>query len=121
MDWSELAHRRASVLPASARDLARGFGQECLVCGHPTGDCVGESHSADGMTLLGSPEDLSGPRTLVHEDVWEDVRDRFGARTTVLRFAAGQTYSLARVEAHGGVRHSPVEEPRAPRPGAIGG
>lgn len=76
-----------TILPASR--------EPCPVCGHPTGDCTGESAPPKKIWGLGDiPSMAEGQTVLVGEDIWEEKEITPGVKTRVLVARAGSKIPL---------------------------
>ena len=67
--------------------------EPCPICGHPTGDCPGESESPD--SLVGWSDSPDGMRQVqmiyVEEDIWEERQITPGRTTKILKHRAGSS------------------------------
>jgi hypothetical protein len=84
--------------------------QPCLVCGHPTGDCVGESGPPVTIFGQGSSESLIDTQTiLVEEDIFEERQITPFTRAKVLVHRKGKYIPFREAEKLG-----LVERPKLP-------
>jgi len=71
----------------------------CPVCGHPTGDCVGDSGKPDHIVGFGPDE--PNPDTqqfIVEEDVWVERQLTPTVKTKVLVVPAGKVISVTQAK-----------------------
>lgn len=90
--------REERILGGDARFI-RASREPCLVCGHPTGDCTGDS---------GPPIRVLGPNIfpsmdheemfVVEEDVWETVQISKMTTTRVLVAKAGNPIPMSKAK-----------------------
>ncbi len=71
----------------------------CPVCGHPTGDCVGESPTSINMAGYENVESLKDKLTfIVEEDYYEEKQINDLLRNKVLVYKKGQTIPYKEAE-----------------------
>lgn len=74
--------------------------QPCPVCGHPTGDCTGDTENgAPPPRVQFAPLEKprpDDPTVLVPEDIWQDVQITSLTKTRVLVAKAGTYLPLAK-------------------------
>lgn len=73
--------------------------EPCPVCGHPTGDCVGDTPPSVAPRVQFAPLEkpqAKEPMVLVEEDIWQDVQITALTKTRVLVAKAGTQVSLTR-------------------------
>ena len=67
--------------------------EPCPVCGHPTGDCAGDSESPD--SLVGwhdSPDSMKQIQMVyVENEIWEEKQITPGRTTKILKHRAGSS------------------------------
>jgi|DEB19_MinimDraft_3_1074340.scaffolds.fasta_scaffold59643_2 hypothetical protein len=84
--------------------------QPCVVCGHPTGDCTGESGPPTVIFGQGSSETIIDTQTiLVEEDIWEERQMTPFTRAKVLVHRKGKYIPFREAEKLG-----LVERPKLP-------
>lgn len=72
---------------------------ECPVCGHPTGDCAGETAPPRRIWGLGDvPSMVEGQTVLVGEDIWEDRQITPYTTSRVLVAKAGSQIPLEKAK-----------------------
>jgi len=77
----------------------RATRQPCPVCGHPTGDCTGDSGPPKRIWGLGDiPSMVEGQTVLVGEDIWEEQEITPGVMTRVLVARAGSKIPLLKAQ-----------------------
>lgn len=90
--------REERILAGEAR-IVRADRQPCPVCGHPTGDCTGQS--APPVKVVG-PEIFPSLEQeevyVVPEDVWDDVQITPFTKTRVLVAAKGAAMPMSRAK-----------------------
>lgn len=73
----------------------RATREPCPVCGHPTGDCTGDSGPPKRIWGLGDvPSMVEGQTVLVGEDIWEEKQITAYTKTKVLVARAGSKIPL---------------------------
>jgi hypothetical protein len=90
--------REERILAGDARIL-RGNRQPCPVCGHPTGDCVGET--VEPVSIVGSeifPSLGHQDVFVVSEDVWGEVQITPFTKTRVLLAAKNAAIPMSKAK-----------------------
>lgn len=88
--------------------LIRAERGPCPVCGHPTGDCAGDSDTPKRVVGLGTIPSMRDKQTVyVDEDVIEDFEISPGVWTKIIRARAGSQISVDKA-----VELGIIEEPR---------
>jgi len=73
--------------------------QPCPVCGHPTGDCKGDSGPPHHVWGLGDVPSMEDSQTvLVEEDIWEERQITPFTKARVLVVRAGRHIPLAQAK-----------------------
>jgi hypothetical protein len=73
--------------------------QPCPVCGHPTGDCVGESESPTHISGFKTNDDPKQVTTFqVKEDILEEVEIVQGVKTKIIVHRKGKMISIEEAE-----------------------
>ncbi len=76
--------------------------EPCIVCGHPTGDCSGESGPPKNIAGFGTTESLIDEQTfLVEEDIYEDRQITPFTKIRVLIHKKGKQIPLREAESLG--------------------
>jgi hypothetical protein len=79
--------------------LSRADRQPCPVCGHPTGDCVGESKKPEHIAGFNQIESMKLNQTvLVEEDIWEEIMLTPFTKTKILVYPKGRQIPIAEAE-----------------------
>ena len=67
--------------------------EPCPICGHPTGDCVGDTESPDALAgWADSPDSMRQVQMVyVEEDIWEERQITPGRMTKILKHRAGSS------------------------------
>ena len=74
----------------------RATREPCPVCGHPTGDCTGDTDPPKKIWGLGDiPSMAEGQTVLVGEDIWEEKQITAYTKTKVLVARAGSKIPLS--------------------------
>jgi hypothetical protein len=77
--------------------IVRATREACPVCGHPTGDCTGESHPPSRIIGLGTIPSMTPNQTvLVEEDVFGEVSPTPYTTMRVLLAKKGQQIPVER-------------------------
>lgn len=71
----------------------------CPVCGHPTGDCVGDSDKPDHIVGFGTDQpNPDAQQFIVEEDVWVERQLTPTTKTRVLVAPAGKVISVTQAK-----------------------
>lgn len=69
--------------------------EPCPVCGHPTGDCKGETPPPEKIAGFNTIEQLVGQQTfLVEEDIYEEKQITPFTKARVLKYPKGKQIPL---------------------------
>ena len=86
------------ILNGDAR-LLKADRNPCPICGHPTGDCSGESPAPARLSGLGLFESLGHENVfVVEEDVWEQQQISAQTFTRVLVARKGQVIPISKAQ-----------------------
>lgn len=73
--------------------------QPCIICGHPTGDCTGESGPPEHIAGMGTTESLKKEQTFyLEEDIYEERQITPFNKIRVLVHKRGKQIPLAEAE-----------------------
>ena len=65
--------------------------EPCIICGHETGDCTGDSGPPKKMAWLGYTESLIDSQTfLIEEDIYEETQINSFLKSNVLVYKKGK-------------------------------
>jgi hypothetical protein len=81
--------------------VARADRQPCLVCGHPTGDCVGDAEKPDHIAGLGGNMLESAQTYLVEEDIFVERQLTPTVTTKILVHPKGKIISVTEAKKFG--------------------
>lgn len=74
--------------------VLRADRQPCIVCGHPTGDCTGETHPPVRILGVTNSETLKeSADVLIEEDIWDYAQITPFTKAKVLLYKKGQHVS----------------------------
>jgi len=77
--------------------IVRADREPCIVCGHPTGDCMGQHDAPKRIWGLGDiPSMVEGQTVRVGEDHWEEREVTPGVKTRVRIAKAGDQIPLTK-------------------------
>jgi hypothetical protein len=80
-------------------NLVKADRSPCPVCGHPTGDCTGESTKPDHIAGFQQIDSLKDSQSyLVEEDVWIERQLTPTTKTQVLLHPAGKIISVSEAQ-----------------------
>jgi hypothetical protein len=80
-------------------NVVRADRSPCPVCGHPSGDCVGDTAKPDHIAGFNSIDSLKDSQTfIVEEDIWIDRQLTPTTKTKVLLHAKGKLIPVTEAE-----------------------
>lgn len=78
--------------------IHRAKREPCIICGHPTGDCVGTTNPPARIVGANMARSQDAPGVLATEDIYEEVQITPYTKTRVLVARAGQIVPRQRAE-----------------------
>jgi hypothetical protein len=84
--------------------IVRAGREPCPVCGHPTGDCTGDTSKAPPVNIKFGPIEepkRDEPDVLVEQDIWKEVQLTSQTKTRVLVAKAGSYIPVSLAKEHG--------------------
>ena len=90
---------------ASGTDIHRADRQPCPVCGHPTGDCVGDTPAPQTIWGYNTSSSLDDSLTFyIEEDYFEEREIAPGIITKILVFKKGKNIPLTTAKEYGFIK-----------------
>lgn len=88
-------------------NMSSGQRMPCPVCGHPTGDCAGDSEPPKLIAGYGTTEDLKAVQTfLVEEDIFETLQITPFTKIKVILHHKGQYIPYKDAESLGLIKNN---------------